>query len=96
LRIEKFLKFVNVNNTLIESSTDFSFQTQFFFFGNLFELPATTKTHSKIQYLPHFSFENYEINSIKSDSPRTFQQQPQQHERMLSNSNTFFFIFYFI
>jgi len=36
------------------------------------------KIHSEINYLPHLTFENYEIQSIKYDSPRAFQQH-QEH-----------------
>jgi hypothetical protein len=62
----------------------------------LFELPATKPTQ-KFQYLPHCSSENYEINSIKSDSPRAFQkQQQQQHDEECSQISINFFIFNFI
>jgi hypothetical protein len=46
-------------------------------FCNLFEFPVT-KSIFKNQYLPHLSFENCEINSIKSDLLITFQQH-QEH-----------------
>jgi hypothetical protein len=49
------------------SSTDFSFQNLIFW--NLFEFSAL-----KNQYLPHFESKSYEINSIKSCSSRSFQQ----------------------
>jgi hypothetical protein len=32
------------------------------------------QNHLKNQYLPHLSFENYEINSMKSDLLRAFQE----------------------
>jgi hypothetical protein len=35
----------------------------------------------KNQYLPHLTSENYEIKSVKSDSPRAFQQH-QEHPRI--------------
>jgi hypothetical protein len=41
-------------------------------FCNLFELPATKSTQKSIYFTPYL--ENCEINSIKSDSPRAFQQ----------------------
>ncbi len=49
----------------------FSFQTQFlqFFFLNFQQ-----QNSLKNEYLSHLSSENCEINSIKSDSPRAFQQ----------------------
>ncbi len=45
-------------------------------FCNLFEF--SEQKSLKNQYLPHLTSENYEIKSIKSDSPRAFQQH-QEH-----------------
>ncbi len=41
----------------------------------------SSKIHSKNKYLPHFSSENCEINFIKSESPRAFQQH-QEHPQI--------------
>jgi hypothetical protein len=57
----------------IEGSTDFSFQTQFLQIVWI----SSNKIYSKNQYLPHLSSENCEIKSIKSESPRAFQEHPQ-------------------
>jgi hypothetical protein len=55
----------------IEGSTDFSFREPNF--CNLFEILATKYT-LKNQYLPHLSSENCEINFIKCELLRSFQQ----------------------
>jgi hypothetical protein len=49
-------------------------QLHFSFQNPIFEIWVGNKIHSKIQHLSHLSSENCEINSIKSHSPRAFQQ----------------------
>ncbi len=60
------------------------------FWCNLFEF-SPTKSICQNQYLPQLSSEIYEINFIKSDSPRAFQQHPESPP----NSNTVFSLFNF-
>jgi hypothetical protein len=52
----------------IESSTDFSFQTQFFAIYLNFQQQKSLKN----QYLLHLSSQDFEINSIKSNPLRAF------------------------
>jgi hypothetical protein len=58
----------------------------------LFEFPATKQNLLKNQYLPQLSFENYEINSMKSNSPRAFQTTPRRppNSNIVFNSNFHF------
>ncbi len=51
-------------------STDFSFQNLVFW--NLFEFSVEKFTLN--QYIPHFKYKSYQINSFKSCSSRSFQQ----------------------
>jgi len=55
----------------IKGLTNFSFWTQLLQFFGI----SNKKIHSKNKYFPHLNFENYEINSIKFDSSKVFQQQ---------------------
>jgi len=57
----------------IESSTEFSFQTQFFAIYLSFQRQSSLKN----QYLLHLSSQDCEINSIKSDASKAFQERPQ-------------------
>jgi len=76
----KLSKFDNVNH--IEDSNNFSFQTQFLQFVQI----SSKQNPLKNQHLLHFSSRNCDVNSIKSDSSRAFQQIP----RTPPNSNNFF------
>ncbi len=86
--IGHYNKNTQLKNTL-KAQLIFSFQTQFLQFWLNF---SNNKTHSKKHYLPHHSSENYEINSIKSDLSRAFQQH-QEHPKF---QNGFQFSFYLI
>ncbi len=72
--------------THLKGSTDFAIQTQFF--------AICLNFHQQNWFLPHLSSENCEINSIKSDSPRAFQQH-QEHPPPNCNE-VFGFQFYLI
>jgi hypothetical protein len=65
----KISKFGNVNTTTLRAQLIFIFfQTQFLAICLNFQQQNPLKN----QYLPHFSSENYEINSIKSDLLKAF------------------------
>jgi len=53
-------------------------------FCNLFGFPGIKSI--KNQYLPHLTSENCEINFIKSDSPRAFQQHQERPQILLQFS----------
>jgi len=76
-----FLVFTFAELKISKSSSVNTLKAQLIFpfkpiFSNLFEF--SEQKSLKNQYLPHLTSENYEIKSIKSDSPRAFQQH-QEH-----------------
>jgi hypothetical protein len=68
-----------------------------FFFPNLIFaicLNFQQQNPLKNQYLPYLSFENCEINSIKSDSPRAFQQHQERLQIPMQFSVSILFSFH--
>jgi len=51
------------------------------------------KIHSKIKYLPQLNSEDCEINSIKSNSPRAFQQHQECHQIPIQFQFQFYLVF---
>jgi len=62
-------------------------------FCNLFDFPATLLNPLKNKYLPHLSSENCEINSIKSDLLRAFQQHQERPKFQCSFPFWFYLVF---